>query len=78
MDKISKFIQKMSQKEGRRIIALFLQIQERKTQALDVKKLRGYADLYRVRHGDIRIIFKAGDEGNTIISVDFRKDAYRK
>lgn len=48
--------------------------------AADVKKLRGYNDLYRLRSGNYRIIFKEIEETILIIiflDVKHRKDVYR-
>lgn len=44
-----------------------------------VKKLRGYADIYRVRVGNYRIIYTIDDRAQTItlLTVDNRKDVYR-
>jgi len=42
-------------------------------------KLRGAEDLYRIRKGDFRIIYKIEDEALivTIVRVGNRKDVYR-
>ena len=45
---------------------------------LDVKKLNGFEDLYRVRSGEIRIIFRKIGSKNIPIHVDFRKDVYKE
>jgi len=44
-----------------------------------VKNLRGYADIYRVRVGNYRIIYTIDDRAQTItlLTVDNRKDVYR-
>ena len=44
-----------------------------------VKKLRGYADTYRIRVGNHRIIYMIDDRAQTItlLAVDDRKDVYR-
>lgn len=41
---------------------------------LDVKKLKGRKDVYRVRVGTVRIIFYMKDEETKIIEIEFRSD----
>ena len=44
----------------------------------DIKKLKGYVDLYRLRVGDYRIIFSVNKEKKHIViaAVGHRKDIY--
>ncbi len=44
------------------------------------KKLKGYANRYRVRQGDYRIIYEIDEEVKTVrvILVKHRKDIYRE
>ena len=44
----------------------------------DIKKLRGYANLFRLRIGVYRILFTMGEEKITIDDVLPRGDAYRE
>ena len=48
------------------------------TERGDIKKLKGRADLWRLRVGDWRVIF-ATDAANTmtVLTVELRRDAYR-
>lgn len=48
----------------------------------NIKKLEGYTDLFRLRSGDYRIIFKETNEKIEILTIIFldvkhRKDVYR-
>jgi mRNA interferase RelE/StbE len=45
----------------------------------DVKKLAGYADRYRLRAGDYRVIYEIADEQLIIlvVGVGHRREAYR-
>jgi mRNA interferase RelE/StbE len=45
----------------------------------DIKKLAGYADRYRLRVGDYRVIYEIADEQLTIlvVGVGHRREAYR-
>lgn len=78
MDKISKFIKRLTKKDAARVAELLLRISDQQTGAMDVKKLRGYEKLYRVRDGDIRVVYKEGTGKNLIVDINFRKDIYRK
>jgi mRNA interferase RelE/StbE len=43
------------------------------------EKLAGYADRYRVRQGNFRVVYLIDDEGSavTIYKIGHRKDVYR-
>lgn len=45
----------------------------------DIKKLAGYADRYRLRAGDYRVIYEIADEQLIIlvVGVGHRREAYR-
>jgi mRNA-degrading endonuclease RelE of RelBE toxin-antitoxin system len=55
----------------------------RRGQAVDIKKLRGSDDVWRLRAGDYRIIFEQwrpddkGDIEAFVLRIVSRKDAYR-
>ncbi|MCK5061172.1 hypothetical protein KAR28_01320 [Candidatus Parcubacteria bacterium] len=62
MDKIKKFINKLSPKEKNTLISKIKQLENREIKGLDIKKIKdsGY---FRLRSGNIRLIFyyKNGD-----------------
>ncbi len=62
MDRNQKFLKRFSDKEFDAVEKILQQILIRDTTDIDIKKLSGYRDIYRVRHGNIRIIFL--DTGN--------------
>ncbi len=57
MDKISKFLSRLSQKEFFTAQDAITQILAGDISKLDVKKLKGQDFFFRVRKGDTRIIF---------------------
>lgn len=57
MDRNKKFLKKLSDKEFSLVQKTLEKIQSRNISKLDIKKLTGYKDVYRVRVGNIRIIF---------------------
>ena len=77
MEKIEKFLQKLTKREREKIIILVQKILNKKTDGLKVSKLAGFSDLYRIRAGKIRIIFRSSVTGNALINIDYRKDIYR-
>ena len=62
MDKISKFLTKLGSKERLRVDNAVEQILNRNFTNLDIKKLQGNSDTFRVRVGEIRIKFKLTKE----------------
>ena len=43
----------------------------------DIKKLRGYENMYRLRVGDFRIIFEKDDDNYHVIKIDNRGSVYK-
>ena len=58
MDKIEKALQKLSHKERLALKELLEKLYSGKTKGLDIAKLKGYDNIFRVRKGKMRIIFK--------------------
>lgn len=74
--KAKKFIDKLPVNEKRRVVAAI----ERLPNGEDIKKLKGYDDLLRLRVGDYRIIYTI-DNGKLIIyviDIDNRGDIYKR
>lgn len=57
MDKIAKFLKKLSKKEAFLVQNILEKIYKNE-KGLDIKKLKGYQDVYRVRIKTIRIMFR--------------------
>jgi mRNA-degrading endonuclease RelE of RelBE toxin-antitoxin system len=78
MDKIFKFLKKLNKTERSKLLNLINLILSNKITSLKPKKLKGFKDLYRIREGKIRIVFKKNkDSKNTIINLDYRKNSYK-
>ena len=58
MNKIEKFLKGLNKKEKEAILLLMLQIQKDYKKVPGLIKLTDYQDLFRVRIGQYRIIFK--------------------
>lgn len=72
MNKIDKFLLKLSLKE--RLIAqeVLDLVKSRRFDKLNIRKLKGFDDCYRVRRVKIRIIFSMVEKEITIIKIDNR------
>lgn len=73
MNRIEKLLKKLSGKERVVIKSLILKIHSGNYKGLDIKKLKGDMNLFRIRKGDIRIIFST-DESINILSISRRND----
>lgn len=74
MDKIIKFLKKLSKKEQQRVLKIIKQLERNDLKNLHIKKLSGEQNIYRVRVGDIRIIFLHLKNESRIISIERRSD----
>lgn len=74
--KAKKFIEKLPANERRRLVAEI----ERLPDGEDIKKLKGYDNLLRLRVGDYRVVYSV-DHGMLIvyvIDIDNRGDIYKR
>ncbi len=77
MDKIQKFLEKLTKKERQYIVNKIIpRIISLDLEGLDVKKLRNQP-LWRVRWKGIRILFAKIDGKGRLYRVGFRKDVYK-
>ncbi len=72
MDKIEKALAKLSEKERALIKEILSHILSGNTQSLDIKKLKGRVDIFRLRKGDIRIMYRKDATGIFILSIERR------
>jgi len=77
MNEVQKFLKKLNKKEQDFLIKYILpQIMSGIWDDLDIKKLRGEKNLFRVRYGKIRVICLKQKSKIQIMKIAFRKDAY--
>lgn len=74
MDKISKALKKLTRKERKAVEKILVGIEKEELTGFDIKKLKGREDIFRVRKGVIRIIFRKTDAGIFVLSVERRSD----
>ena len=62
-DKIVKFLRKLSTKELELVNTLMTLIVTNKLEGLDCKQLKGQGNVFRVRKGRLRIVFRKMPDG---------------
>ena len=78
MSDLKKLLSKFSKEERRAIEFLIEKIISLNWHSLDIKKLRGYKDIFRVRKGKIRIIFIKNEKNIFILNIERgREDTYK-
>ena len=78
MDHIDKALNRFSAKEKVGILLILRKIRSGDVVGLEVKKLQGYTNIYRIRKGVARIIYQKDDNGITILSLSRRNDTTYK
>lgn len=74
MDKITKALNKLSKIDKQVVKKLLLAILMDKWQGLDVKKLKGYNSIFRIRKGKLRIIINKEGTKIKIVKIEKRND----
>jgi len=74
MDKIEKLFRKISKKDRVQIRAIIFLIETDDLKMLEIKKLSGLKNFYRVRVGKYRLIFKREKEQNIIWEIKIRDE----
>lgn len=78
MGKIDKALNKFSAKERLEIKNVFLKLKSGNVKELNVKKLKGHLNIFRVRKGNIRIIFLKDKKYIFILTIERRReDTYK-
>lgn len=74
MDKIQKLLNSLSKKEKSKMKEILLKIKSKNLEDLDIKKLKGREDVFRIRKGKLRIIFIYKKQKIYILSIERRSD----
>ena len=74
MDKIEKELSKLSLKEKENLKSILVKIKSGNLAGLDVKKLKGSNNLFRVRKGNMRIIYLKNDKEIILLKLEKRND----
>lgn len=70
MDKIQKELKKLSPKEKRWVGNILFQLEQGDFLGLNIKRLKGHRDIFRVRKGDIRIIYRVAGKENYVLAIE--------
>lgn len=74
MDKIEKLLAKLSNKERKKIKETLVKLQKGTAAGLDIKKLKNRTDVFRIRIGDLRVIYRTEKEQLVILAVSRRNE----
>lgn len=75
MDKIGKALRKLTPKERKTIKEILTKLKNQQLNNLDLKKLKGQNDIFRVRKGEIRMIYRQDSTGHILIlTIERRND----
>lgn len=74
MDKIEKELKKLSAKERTWIKEILEKIERHDMRGLEVKKLKTRKDIFRVRKGNVRIIYRDNNGSISILAIERRSD----
>jgi len=78
MDKIDKALNKLVFKEKEQMKNIIKALQLGRFDNLNIKKLKGFQDVFRVRKGRLRIVYQLLDRKIIILKIDKRKkDTYK-
>ena len=74
MDKIDKALKLLNQKERKVIKEILAQLEAGSFENLDIQKLKERSDIFRVRKGKLRIIYRLNNKQFNILSIERRSD----
>jgi mRNA interferase RelE/StbE len=78
MPALRKLLSKFDEAERKIIETLIEKVISLNWHGLDIKKLRGYQNIFRIRKGKIRIIFSKNEKNIFILSIDRRSESTYK
>ena len=79
MDKIEKALKKLGSKERQAVKSILSALQIHNFVGLDVQKLSWHKDIFRIRKGSIRIIYRENNGAIFILAIERRSEkTYRK
>ena len=74
MDAIQKALKKLSEKERAQVKEILGKLLANHTQGLDIKKLQGRDDIFRLRKGYIRIVYRKNGKAIFILLIERRNE----
>jgi mRNA-degrading endonuclease RelE of RelBE toxin-antitoxin system len=77
VDKIIKFVRQLTPKQKKQVQYVMQQIRRDHTTWLQIKKLVGRKNLYRVRILSIRLVYTVRGDVYEIVDIDYRWSVYK-
>ena len=74
MNKIDKYLKKLTAEERAAVLEVLTKIKKGDLSGLDIKKLKGYDNYFRVRKGKSRILFHLDIQGEVVIQRIVRRN----
>ncbi|MBI1755103.1 hypothetical protein HY250_04855 [Candidatus Azambacteria bacterium] len=74
MDTIEKALRKLNREEKERMKHILTQLAADTLHGLDIKKLKGRKDVFRVRKGKLRIIYRTAEKKIFVLAIERRSD----
>lgn len=74
MDRISKALQRLTPKEQKIIKGILTRVERGEVEGMDLKRLKGHDSIFRVRKGDIRIIFSKSGGAISLLTIERRSE----
>lgn len=74
MDKIEKALAKLSEKERKKIKQVLTKLFAAEIKGLDIKKLKDRNDIFRLRVGDLRIIYRVLRDKISVLAISRRNE----
>lgn len=78
MPTLSKLLSKFNLEDRKILESAITKIISRNWRNLDIKKLKGYQDIFRFRRGKLRTIFVKNGKNIRIINIERRKETTYK
>ena len=74
MDKIQKALRQLSDKERKLVKTILSRLDAGDILGLDIQKLQGHKDIFRVRKADLRIIYQKHPQSISILAIERRSE----
>jgi mRNA-degrading endonuclease RelE of RelBE toxin-antitoxin system len=74
MDKIQKALQKLSIKERELVKSILTKLYAGNLQGLDLVKLKSHKDIFRIKNGKLRIIFRMRNNIIFVLAIERRSE----
>lgn len=74
MDKLDKALNRLTEKERRWVKEILELLRSKNIQGLDIKKLKGRDDIFRVRKGNLRILYRVKDGEVFVLAIERRSE----